>query len=327
MGNKTMRGARLLLPIALVLALAVPASALTWVPYVGPIKMNLVNYDEGTLYGVADGTYPNPANPTMDGLPQVAPTGGVINGHQSDTWGILRVSNIIADDGTDQILWQPSSSSELTLIFWGLTDTYLNQSTDGAGVITQNIHGTGIQIAIFEDTTPDYPGNTLGPGAWDNTTGPVDGGGKRGPVYPQVTDGTLVWTMRSRTGYDFNSPADDFIATFTSGSVVYGSVGHFLADLASVDGWGTGLLNNSSFIRDTIPAYQADGSDALGSPTDTADFLFGFTGTGNGSGSWLLKTTDPIETSGFIPEPISMAGMLLGIASVGGYVRRRKRSK
>lgn len=314
----------LVLAVAVAVTLAVPASAITLTQaYTGAIKMNVTDYDEGQLYAVADGSYgTGTGNPMPAPLPGIV--GGLINGHQSSTWGILRVSNIIADDGSDTVLWQTSSSSELTMIFWGMTDTYLKQTTDiSTGGISQDIHGTGLQLALFEDTTPNYPGNATGPAGW--TVGPIGLDGNNMPTYAGVTDGTLVATMRSRPGYDLDFLTDEFFATFNQNASLYGSTGHFLADIAPIDGWtdGVNAVNTLPFGLDCKPAWQA-GDTLLSGPSGTRDVLFGFTGTSNGSGPWLLKTTDPVEAC-LVPEPLTMFGLMMGLVSMGGYVRRRSK--
>ena len=92
-----------------------------------------------------------------------------------------------------------------------------------------------------------------------------------------------------------------------------------LMDMATVDGWGTGS-KNWQLDTNTIPGWNATGTvqDKM------TDLLVTFSGTDAGSGLWLLRTSDPLEGD-LVPEPVTMAGLLLGVGCLGGYVRKRKR--
>jgi len=329
-----MRCFRLLLLGGIVLALTVPAGAIS-------VTMNLRNFDQGTLYGVADGTYTGVG--TLDSLAQIPPTGGLTYLGQSDTWGIIRVENIQTSGG--DYLYQGGADREITGIFWGGIDNYLDQSTSG-GLITQEIHSNGIQMALFYDTTPDWGtvAQGTGPGGWtpdygldgapgavgvdDDGVNGVDDPGEYmfpgtddgGPMYTGITDGTLIWTMVSTGGLDQDFPTDDFIAEFNQNlaAAAYNSSGGLLFDMGTVDGWGTGP-NNNQLDTDTILAWNAAGT----AQDKTVDLTVSFDGTSNDSGAWLLRTSDPMEGD-LIPEPVTMAGLMLGIGSLVGYARRRR---
>ena len=305
-----MRCVKLLLMGGIVLALVAPASAIT-------ITMNLRNFDDGTLYNVNDGTYgssqPDPT--VLDALTQISPTGGLINGVQSDTWGIIRVENIETPGGG--YLYQGGENAEITAIFWGMQDTYLEQVTS-TGVVTQDIHGVGMQIAFFYDTTPDWvAANAVGPLGWSTALGL---GGLDRPEYAGITDGELIWTMRSTTGWSLDFLMEEFFAQFNAAGATYASSGNMLLNIGPVDGWGTGS-QNWTLDTDTILGYQT--GDTVFSPTKTVDILIAFDGTDTNSGLWLLRTTDPIEGD-MVPEPLTMAGLMLGIGSLVGYIRRRR---
>ncbi|HUT56802.1 MAG TPA: PEP-CTERM sorting domain-containing protein [Phycisphaerae bacterium] len=295
-----MRYCKLLLMCGIVLGLSGPAWAIA-------VTMNMRNFDDGTLYGVADNTYTGEVN--LNGLNQIPPTGGIFGGVQSDTWGVFRVENM--QDVNGNYFYQGGPTQEITAIFWGERDTYLKQTTSG-GVVTQEIHGIGLHAAFFYDTTPDWSTAVLaGPAGWT-----IDGSGR--PAYAGITDGTLIWTMNSTSGWSQSFPTEEFFATFNSAAASYNSHGNLHLDMGPVPGWGTGI-NNWTLDTNTIPAWNVTGT-ALDKMTD---LLLTFDGTDVGSGSWLLRTSDPMEGD-LIPEPVTMAGLLLGVGCLGRYIRKRR---
>jgi len=330
-----MRCFKLLLLGGIVLALAVPASAIT-------VTMNLRNFDQGTLYAVNDATYTGVG--TLDGLNQTSPVGGLTYLGQSDTWGIIRLENIQTSGG--DYLYQGSPNREITGIFWGAVDNYLDQTTDAGGLIIQEIHANGLQMALFLDTTPEWSSvaQSTGPAGWtpdygldgapgdvgvddDGVNGTDDAGeymypgsDDGGPTYTGITDGTLIWTMVSTGGLNEDFPTDDFIAEFNQNQAAstFNSAGGLLFEMGTVDGWGTGPLNYQ-LDTDTIPAWNAAGT----AQDKLVDLTVSFDGTSNDSGAWLLRTSDPMEGD-LVPEPVTMAGLMLGIGSLVGYARRRR---
>lgn len=337
-GIAIMRYLKLLLMLGILAAAAGPVVADTALI---TVTMNMRNFDEGTLYGVPDGLYTGEA--ALDLLPQFSPTGGFFNGVQSDTWGIFRVENIQDTDGNYFYIGGPGH--EITAIFWGETDTYLNQTTSGTGVITQEIHGVGLKAAFFYDTTPDWStASVAGPAGWTVDAG-VDGqpgvagvdddgdtivdnaselgwvGSDDRPTYAGITDGDLLWTMGSTSGWSQEFPTEDFFATFYSGAASYESHGNLHLDFGTVPGWGTGSQSwgGATLDTDSIPAWNATGT-AMDKMTD---LLLTFDGTEVGSGDWLLRTSDPMEGA-MIPEPVTMAGLMLGLGCLGRYIRNRR---
>lgn len=322
--------------VGLMLAIAMPAWAVPFTlreAYTGPITMNLRNFDEGTIYVVPDGEYgryeDGDADPTgdgstvaagittMDGLPQLAPTGGFL-GHQSDTWGILELQNILKADGSDDILWQRGDNGEHIMgLFWGLQDMGMEQTTNPVdGTVRQEIRGVNINLAFFFEQEDDWPGNATGPAGW-STPGGV-------PTYADVTDGTFMWSFVSAPGISLDDTSAEFIGEFSQNQGAnFASTGAALGVVGAVPGWGEGPFNDF-FIEGMVPAW-APGDTLLSGQTGVADIRFDFDATEDFSGDWLLRSTDPIEA--WMPEPITMAGMLMGLASVGGYIRRRRAGK
>jgi len=282
-----------------------------------PITMNIKNFDEGTLYNVGDGTYTGEG--TLDGLSQTPSTGGFINGKQSDTWGIFRVENM--QDTPGHYLYQAGPSGEIVGIFWGLHDNYLKQVTDtvpNPDVVTQEIHGEDLQLALFMHTKPTWAAsNGPGPVGWSVVAG--------APTYAGITDGTvvsgdtatLIWTMKSTGGYSQLFPLSDLFENFNSAGATYNSTGNTLFDMGPVDGWGTGP-DNGLLDTQTIPAWNAAGTamDKL------VDFSVTFSGTSADAGLWLLRTSDPFEGD-YVPEPATM--VLVALGGLGVLCRRKHR--
>jgi len=302
-------------------ALAAPAHAAL-------IKMNLTDFDVGALYNVPTGsTWTGAA--TLDALPQTSVVGlGVpaaaanINGSLSDTMGIFRIESII-DVASGNVLFSSGGAAEISGIFWGLTDTYLATSPSGsvAGGQDQDIRGTGVQVALFYNASHVWPGSGA-PGPAGFAVGPVGTDGKSKLTFAPITNGTLFWTFRSTTGFNLGDLANEFFAKFTataSGNA-FGSEGNFLADMGAVDGWGSGF-NNDALDTEALLGYQL--GDILGFPTKPVDTAWHFTGSPNGAGSWLLLTSDPV-TADLVPEPVTMAGLLLGVGCLTRYIRKRR---
>ena len=313
-----MRCFKLLLMGGIVLALAVPASALSFTqPYSGPITMHLTNYDIGTQYwnltpGYAYNNTELHALPTSDpgggGAWRQLATGGLLGATQSDTWGILRVDQILKPDNT--ILWSAdSASTEITALFYGLQDQYNLQTQLGSAGFEQDIRGTGMQIVFFEDSAKDFTNSGPTGWVWDAVNSV--------PTYATVTDGTLLWTMASTAGFNPTDTTNEFFATFQNAAGI-NTTGDFLANMTPDPYWGTGTEN---WTLDT----NSRGGFAPGPVYDPklADVLFHFGADQEDTGGFLLHSYDPIKTS-IIPEPVTMAGMLLGIGCLGRYVRRRR---
>jgi hypothetical protein len=303
-----MRYCKLLLMGGIVLALSMPAGAVS-------ITMDIRNYDEGTLYNVSDGTYSQsqldnlPTTPTVTGWQQ-RPVGG----GGSDTWGIFRVGYIDTVPVSDPQLFTNGPSAHITAIFWGLQDTSMTQTTNiTTGVVTQDIQGVGLHAAFFYDTTPagEWAAAALtGPSGW------VWDGVNNRPTYAGITDGTLIWTMNSTSGVDQSVPAAEFVATFNSGAATFWSHGNMNLDIGSNE-WGTGS-QNWTLDTNAMPGYDLSGN--LGK---FADLTLSFDGTDQGSGPWLLATSDPLDGN-MIPEPVTMASLLLGFGCLSRYIRKRR---
>src|SRR5687768_17206211 len=95
----------------------------------GAIEIKAFNHDTGTLYNQqSTGTVLTGA--ALDA--QISRP--ALNGMGSDSWGILKITEIYSKIGSQQyaIYSHLSNSYELTGMFWGIQDTYLNQVSAGS---------------------------------------------------------------------------------------------------------------------------------------------------------------------------------------------------
>lgn len=297
-----MNVSRYVLAVAVVLALVVPASALTINYAGGPVQMKFTNLDTGTLYNVGAGNQgPFIGEATLDGLTQLAPPNrfGI-----EDSWGIARMSEI--DDSLGNILWSRATSpNELVGIFWGERDTYLNQTVVN-GQTAQEIHGVGVKIAFYE-----VPGNQVVnlPGVFttaDRTAEDVVTG------LNTLPGTTLLWTLNSIPGKETAYPTDEFFTTFFPPGSSFGglnSFGGMYADVGTISLFGGGTLTGSQ------------NNMFAGSPSWDINFTGVLPSAGNTG--FLVRSNDPIDANIAIPEPMTMAGLLLGLGTLVGYVRKR----
>ncbi|MCK4627258.1 MAG: PEP-CTERM sorting domain-containing protein, partial [Phycisphaerae bacterium] len=268
-------------------------------------KMKFTNWDTGTLYGVDDGLYETEA--TLDGLLQVPPPGRQGN---EDTWGVFRLDSITDPSGTID-LWNrfTPGTPEITGIFWGARDVYLDQTTTGAGM-SQDIHGVGMSMALFEDAANNldpYPAGGIAaartaPGAFDT-----------------FTDGTLIWTMNSVPGHDADFPEHEFFTKFwpdMEAGAGQNAAGGVFSQMGAVDLDGDGVADDVGSLNWWIIKDNID---------DGVDFTFEFTGEPDSNDVWLVISDDPARTA-VVPEPITMLGLFLGIGGLGGYIRKRRQA-
>jgi hypothetical protein len=318
------RFALLLIGGLAIAALAGQASALSLGGYSGPITIHLTAWDGGTLYNVSDGTYnaAQLAALTVDPSGTTAQskafyTNAGTGANRSDTWGVLRVDQIIMGQAPGTSLYSAGQGGEqIVAIFYGEKDQKLTQTSTGS-VISQQIAGTGFQLAFF-DYTP-YVGTA------SFTGGPTLGSGSTAsPTYQGVTNSAnLLWTMRAVPGFNSADSVNSFFSTFNGLDQSEQSFGNLLADMTGTDGvapadfWGNGPANKMLDTNAIAGAFgNVDVSIAFNAGTNPTNFFE--------RGEWLLQANDPIRTSVAVPEPLTMAGLMLGVGCLARYVRRRK---
>jgi len=326
-----MRYLKLALIVALPLVVASQASAI-YLPGGANIEMKFTNWDVGNLYHdlVLDKTY---TQAELDALPTAPPVGGGAwqtpapgAAPGEDGWGIFWLESIKdINDGT--LYWSNyvdtayNTKSEITGIFWGITDTFVKQTGS-----TQDIHGTGLYFAFFEDPSMDFSPAAPDTGGGPGNRGELWGGGdKTQPYWTLVTndggaagadgqtgtidDATPIWTGYSVPGYNMGYPTDEFFTTFNP-SVAPGGItggGGFNAEMGAVPIWGAGSQNS------------------MWTDVSGANLFFSFTGYDyQGNTSWTVRSNDPAIGT-VTPELPSGALMLIGLVPMGlAFLRRKK---
>ena len=320
-----MKGFKICAIAGLVLALAAPAWAITLVyeegpylgqSYVGPIVMKYMNFDVGTVYptyavGTSHG-YSGPPNvalvgggvATLDGLGATPPP-GVVPGlvyptSNEDSWGICRLTTI--KDPAGWVLWTPAvKGREVTMLFRGEQDFYVKQES----AVEQYIDGVGFALDFYEEPLPSAT-------SWDPTGGTAVRGSAT--TYPTITEGNLVLSLRSVPGFingpgEYGGLATEFesrfkVSTLTGEGDVY----------ADVVGGSQMAIYDSNNISTAV-------SVANGFPN--TDMSIAWTMQGTNVADWLVTSEDPIHTTVLIPEPVTTVSVLLAVAGIGGYLRRR----
>lgn len=335
-----LRALKLIGIVAVVAAIAVPAQAITLLqPYSGPVTMKYRNWDTGTLYAVADGTYTGEG--TLDALPQLPPPSRF---GLEDSWAVVELTEIRG--ASNELLWSGAipGTPEITGILFGERDTYLSQTTSVAG-ISQDIHGHGFQIAWFEDANPATaigdPAGTFTPTA---NTGTARRTGQAS--FDGATEGTLLWTLSSIPGFDGNFPSDEFFTTFSpSGGIFFGGNNAFggmwleldtiwlngpdgRPGVAGVDDDGINGIDDIGERgwagSDDIPLTGTNQNFFVDQPSPDPDQRAVFTGKPDPSQQFLVISDDPIDTVLAIPEPLTLVGMALGIGGLARYTRKRR---
>ena len=337
-----MRCLKLLLMGGIVLGLTVPTLATT-IPfqqkYNGPVYLDIENYDDSVLYDWNGGLLADNLTPIVvgnaynAGLVKKSWAGYSTIGAET-AWGIFKVgfievAEVTGPNGITQVsprvkLFEDGDNSlELVGTFYGGQDQTVTFQTPGA-LGSQKITAGGYTIDFYTQTVGIYDGG-----------GPVGGPGATNRFslerYPTVGydaagnllgSAELVLRLKSQPGIQ----QDEFQATFVPDG--FGSGNGQFNFYASVFGDPTlyttplnplaGGSMNDLFNYEAFPC----GGAVAAVPGTTADIRFKGT-TDPTNKEWIVHSSDP-ATGGAIPEPVTMAGLLLGIGCLGRYVRRRR---
>jgi len=245
-----------------------------------------------------------------------------------DAWGIAYVSNI-TDPTNNLTYWSAADSpTELTAIFYGTRDISVSHTHLGSGNDQLITYSDGFRFVLWE-------GPDTGATAYDAAQGPEARTGA--DVYPTVSDGTKILEAQGVYGYynllvsDPNDPygwathKSEVTLTYDiNGNVigVSGGSGHAFAEIADIN--GDGVIDGAGFDNDSFPTERTGVMcDIVLDWTLTMPQTPGPGEPTVGTAWWDLADQDPVKMT-FIPEPVTMAGLMLGIGSLVTYVRRRR---
>ena len=305
-----------------------------------PVVMHLTNWDQGTIWLGADGTYNDPYNQLF----RIGPNGA--HGDE-DAWGIARIDQImpgypsedhknVLPTGADALYNDGDSGMEIFVMFWGEQDKWTQLATDSiTGAQSQLVLGEGMKVEFWaqpDDTFVNTYGMTStdeelfgSAGRW------VDGNhetylGIGHDAVGGIIPGASLWGSGSASpGFmappTFPEPYNfdvDFKTQFWPAGTQNGE-GEMYWDLEQVTSAGEGTANET---------WDNDWYWSQYWPGETADIRLEFNTSLVGPGhpaqyDWLVTSSDPMQTYG-VPEPVTMLGVFLGVSSLTGYLRRRK---
>lgn len=261
-------------------------------------------YDWGTSYsynGGTDtweaGTAANPSNP-FDGSVSQDLANGVITAPdgKEDSFGIARINTIINLDSSTTMFDRATAPYELTVLFYGFDDTYLNGTAGFSTLLSR-----GGRALVYRDFAKDY-----------NPATPPNAGTDRTAADQMntITEGTLLLDLKGHqltdpVGGDFTLENNFNFTTYRgTGSVYFDVVGGAWQSL-----YDTNALNDGADINFAFSAFPS----VINQP--------GILDSRN----WLVKGTG--EGQAFlIPEPMSMFMVTMGVFGVALTQRKRKKT-
>jgi hypothetical protein len=282
--------------------------------YSGPFRINLQNFDMGALYPAlgatgtaigygAGGTGTQSVAGGISTLNAAQTAGAVGAKPGEDSWGVARILTIT--DLAGSVVWsEAAKNAQLTVMFYGEQDFYVNQLANGF----QEIDGTGLHVDLYLQSKA-APGYTQ--------YNPLPGSSGRSLLndhdYATVTDGTQILTTVATGGFLHPNGTLGGLATAFASIFNASSGGTGQTYLSVTGGTDASRFDTNSFTSDFVPGA-------------TADLFAQFTTTINDPavGDWLVRSNDPV--SGLftaVPEPSTYG--LIGAAALAGIIALRRR--
>lgn len=325
-----MRLLKLCTILGVLAALVVPASALTIPSYFGGVNyLKSRNEDSGSLYIISDlvdfaasGGFGHAYTQAEiaaagSGITKTPSVGGI---GTEDSWGIVRLYHIqqgkldpsktqVTADGAvsfDDSLG--TDSTQLVGMFYGGVDA----SVMWLNATTVQIQTTGTKFELWAVEKANLDASALAAGV-----NPVDGVTLVGfdatnRTGPNTYEGWLDATSKAGGLQLLSGVTTEqiFLGTINANGVAGGSNTYFDINAAGPGAWDAAWGSNPGLVSfvNSVPS----------------DMWFNWTIT-NSQRGWASQSQDNGGVANVIPEPITMLGLLFGVGSVGGYIRRRTR--
>ncbi|MCD4699866.1 MAG: PEP-CTERM sorting domain-containing protein [Phycisphaerae bacterium] len=310
------------LAVGLILVVNATAGAITFnQSYNGPITIKFKNYDTGVGYaggvwgqcgiGVVDGLPQLPAKNAWDGGVSgnpLIPIGPYVN-QAEDAWLTVKVTSVTTAGGTE--LWSDGDGSqEVVGMMYGLVDV-------AVGGNSNFILSDGFFFDLYEQDAGQFDPNVgtvgrLGFGTYTGVGGP---GG--------ATGAQLIFSANSVPGVGIVDMLgiDPGLAATPQFSHRFTGIGNKADMYLDIDRTAPGAWNNL-----IVPVFWPDNSGGLGGAVSD---LYSEANLGPNApplgpvGDWDILSDDPTSAY-YVPEPMTMTLLLLGVGSLGGYIRKRR---